>query len=94
MPSMKRLLCTMLLKHTANSTESDIIVLGDFNADCSYASTYELNHLRFEAQTISGLYPIQRTQPSQKTHTAPTIALFSPATLRTGSLDAGVSIET
>jgi len=28
-----------------NRTQEHIILLGDFNADCSYASTYELNQL-------------------------------------------------
>ena len=28
-----------------NRTQENIILLGDFNADCSYASTYELNQL-------------------------------------------------
>ena len=54
-----------------NSTESDIIVLGDFNADCSYASTYELNQLDIRSPDYLWVVPDSAdTTFSENTHCA------------------------
>lgn len=54
-----------------NSTESDIILLGDFNADCSYASTYELNQLEIRSPEYLWVVPDSAdTTFSENTHCA------------------------
>lgn len=54
-----------------NSTESDIVLLGDFNADCSYASTYELNQLEIRNPDYFWVVPDSAdTTFSENTHCA------------------------
>lgn len=54
-----------------NSTETDIVLLGDFNADCSYASTYELNQLDIRSPEYLWVVPDSAdTTFSENTHCA------------------------
>tara|TARA_Y100000766_G_scaffold245633_1_gene225637 strand:- start:3141 stop:4112 length:972 start_codon:yes stop_codon:yes gene_type:complete len=54
-----------------NTTVSDIVVLGDFNADCSYASTYELNQLDIRDPDYLWVVPDSAdTTFSENTHCA------------------------
>ena len=57
--------------YKTNTTESDIIILGDFNADCSYASTYELNQLDIRSPDYLWVVPDSAdTTFSENTHCA------------------------
>lgn len=57
--------------YRTNSSNSDIIVLGDFNADCSYASTYELNQLEIRSPEYLWVVPDSAdTTFSENTHCA------------------------
>ena len=48
----------------------DIIVLGDFNADCGYASTYELNQLTSKPRHLWVVPDSADTTFSENTHCA------------------------
>ena len=50
--------------------------------------------LTFEAQSISGLYLIQRIRPTLRTHIVHTTGLSLPATSRNGSSGVGALIGT
>ena len=63
--------------YNVNSTESDVALLGDFNADCSYASTYELNQLEIRNQIISGSFLILLIRHLENTHRADRIGMTS-----------------
>ena len=57
--------------YRTNSSESDIILLGDFNADCSYASTYDLNQLEIRSHEYLWVVPDSAdTTYSENTHCA------------------------
>ena len=57
--------------YKTNSTESDIILLGDFNADCGYASTYDLNQLDIRSPEYLWVVPDSAdTTYSENTHCA------------------------
>ena len=57
--------------YRTNSSESDIILLGDFNADCSYASTYDLNQLEIRSPEYLWVVPDSAdTTYSENTHCA------------------------
>ena len=57
--------------YKTNTTESDIIILGDFNADCGYASTYELNQLDIRSPEYLWVVPDSAdTTFSENTHCA------------------------
>ena len=54
-----------------NSTHNHIIVLGDFNADCGYASTYELDQLDIRSPEYTWVVPDSAdTTFSENTHCA------------------------
>ncbi len=57
--------------YQTNSSESNIIILGDLNADCSYASTYELNQLEIRSPEYLWIVPDSAdTTFSENTHCA------------------------
>tara|TARA_B100001741_G_C16555265_1_gene602376 strand:- start:16919 stop:17890 length:972 start_codon:yes stop_codon:yes gene_type:complete len=57
--------------YKTNSSDSDIIVLGDFNADCSYASSYDLNQLEIRNPEYIWVVPDSAdTTYSENTHCA------------------------
>ena len=57
--------------YRTNSSESNIIILGDLNADCSYASSYELNQLEIRSPEYLWIVPDSAdTTFSENTHCA------------------------
>ena len=57
--------------YRTNSSESNIIILGDLNVDCSYASSYELNQLEIRSPEYLWIVPDSAdTTFSENTHCA------------------------